>query len=148
MLADVRCFCDLLLCQSPNTVQPEAAELLFRELALDANHGFGGIPFLCLLFDPLLNDDLRPICSTSLLIQGRSVVVLHMIALFFVVIVFVGPGFPFKEVCLRIEIGAGQADDMFVGIGVNNGLRVFLVQGVDALPRELGCRRRLCSFDQ
>jgi hypothetical protein len=56
-----------------------------------------------------------------------------MVALFFVVIVFVGPGFPFKEVCLRIEIGAGQADDMSVGIGVDDSFRVFLVQSVDAL---------------
>ena len=122
MLADVLRFCDLLLSQSSNTVQPEAAELLLGELAFDADHRLGGVPFLCLLFDPLLNDDLRPIRSTGLLIQRRSVVVLHMVALFFVVIVFVGPGFPFKEVCLRIEIGAGQADDMSVGIGVDDSL--------------------------
>ena len=60
-------------------------------------------------------------------------IVLHMVAHFFSVVVLVGPGFPFEEVCLGIEILAGQANDVPVRVGVNDGVRVLLVERIAAL---------------
>ena len=82
---------NLLLGQAPNAVHPQAAELFLRKLALDADHRFGGIAFLGLLFEPLLDNDLRPISGTCRFVQRHCMFVLRMITLFLVVIVFVGP---------------------------------------------------------
>lgn len=124
---------DVLHIQAVHIAQPEAAKLLLGELATDADHRFGAVPLLGLLFDPPLDDDLRPIGSTGCFVQRRRMLVLCVIALFLVVIVFVGSGFPSEEIRLRIKIGAGQTDDPPVGVGVNDGVGGLLVERVTAL---------------
>ena len=56
-----------------------------------------------------------------------------MVGLLLVVVILVGPGFPFEKIRLRIEIGTGQTDDVPVRVGVDDGVRVLLVERVTAL---------------
>ena len=111
---------DLLLCHTLDAVHPNPLKLFFCEMAPDADHRFSGVAFLFQLFDPLLNDGLRPIDGTGFvghLSHGRDVIVLYIIGHFLVVIVPDGQCFPFEEFCRCIEIRLSQTDDLFVGIG-------------------------------
>ena len=48
------------------------------------------------------------------------------------VIVLVRQGFPFQELFLAGKVLAGQADDDFIGVHINDGIGVFLIQRIDA----------------
>ena len=120
--------------QSVHIAQPKPAELLLRKLAPDADHSLSNISLFCLLFDSSFDDDLRTVYYAGPLRQTHRVVVLHMVAFLFIMVVTIGPCFPSKKIGFRVKVRAGQADDMFIGISVNDGLMVLFVQGVDASP--------------
>ena len=48
------------------------------------------------------------------------------------VIVLVRQGFPFQEFFLAGKVLAGQADDDFIGVHINDGIGVFLIQRIAA----------------
>ena len=48
------------------------------------------------------------------------------------VIVLVRQGFPFQKFFLAGKVLAGQADDDFIGVHINDGIGVFLIQRIDA----------------
>ena len=60
-------------------------------------------------------------------IQRKRVIGIDMSFLFGGVIVLVRQGFPFQKFFLAGKVLAGQADDDFIGVHINDGIGVFLI---------------------
>lgn len=64
--------------------------------------------------------------------DGRIVFPLYHILIVLSVVVSIRPRFPFQKLFLAGKVLAGQADDDFIGIHINDGIGVFLIQRIDA----------------
>ena len=71
-------------------------------------------------------------CGFGQVINGRIVFPLYHILIVLSVVVSIRPRFPFQKFFLAGKVLASQADDDFIGIHINDGIGVFLIQRIDA----------------
>ena len=70
--------------------------------------------------------------AEKMLADGRIVFPLYHILIVLSVVVSIRPRFPFQKFFLAGKVLASQADDDFIGIHINDGIGVFLIQRIDA----------------
>ena len=120
---------------SVNVVHPKSAELCFRQLVPDLRNHRGShsapFSFLVLAIHNHINGR-NGKCGFGQVINGRIVFPLYHILIVLSAVVSIRPRFPFQKFFLAGKVLAGQADDDFIGVHINDGIGVFLIQRIDA----------------
>jgi len=120
---------------SANVVHPKPAELCFRQLVPDLRNHRGShsapLRFLVLALHNHINGR-NGKCGFGQVINGRIVFPLYHILIVLSAVVSIRPRFPFQKFFLAGKVLAGQADDDFIGVHINDGIGFFLIQRIDA----------------
>ena len=126
---DAFLFCNLTHGHSPNMEHPKPTELRLAQFAFDLSHQ---VSVVLHFFQPVMLCFQHGVHTMygygvcAKFFHRHRVIVLKVVALFSIVVIRIRPSFPVLEFFLTGKVLTGQADDMLVGIYVNDGGRVFL----------------------
>ena len=129
-------FSNLVNRHSIHEIHPHPAELSVRQVLPDLRNLLGATADFRHPVMRLLHADIRSgnrCCFLGKLVQCKGMISVDMILFLGSMIVCIRQGLPFQKFFLAGKVLAGQADDGFVGIHVNDSVGVFLVQRIAAL---------------
>ncbi|CCY06244.1 unknown [Eggerthella sp. CAG:1427] len=129
-------FSNLVNRHSIHEIHPHPAELRIRQVLPDLRDLLGAAADFFHPVMRLLHADIRSgnrCCFLGKLVQSKGMISVDMILFLGSMIVCIRQGLPFQKFFLTGKILTGQTDDTVIGIHVNNGVGIFLVQRIAAL---------------